>query len=773
MIAKHVPMKLTRKSDFGGLVRYITSAQGRDERVGTITVTNCGSDEPLDAADDVMLVQQANTRSNADKTYHLIVSFAPGENPSPETLRVIEERICAGLGYGEHQRISAAHHDTDILHLHIAINKVHPERHTVHSPLRDYRTLGELCDTLEVEFDLAKTNHQSRKRGGEGRAADMEQIAGIESLIGWVQRTCASEIKAADSWQALHATMAANGLTMHARGNGLVVTAESGTSIKASSIARDLSKKALEDRLGPFVAADGVRVQAVAKRAYEPRPMASRVNTAELFARYQDQQKNRSAARSAELAAAAVKRAAGVEAVKRAGRLRRATIKVTGGSGMVRKLNYALASRATKQALDKITSAYARERERITQRNSRKGWHDWLQEQAKAGNAEALAALRAREGNRHKAGNAVAVKAAPQPVPVGAMKPDHITKRGTIIYSTPGAAIRDDGERLHVSRGAEIEGITAALRIARDRYGEELSITGTAEFKERVAQAAAKAALPIRFEDPELERRRQALVTNQQQQEATDGREDLGGGDRGGDARRGRERATGAPGQPDTGSVNVGRAPASGTGNREAGAGTGQPGIAQGGDGRAEFDGRSGPARPRRAGGTRGRTGGKPNLSRIGRNPPPQARNRVRHLSELSVVRDAERSSLLLPRNVRPHMDGQEAGRDRLLRWDVSRTGLTPIQIGAADKYIADREAKRQIGMDIPKHRPFEADEVSLSYAGTREIEGTKLALLKRGDEIMVLPIDATSAARAARLAIGDRIEIGTDGTVKSRGRSR
>jgi hypothetical protein len=52
-------------------------------------------------------------------------------------------------------------------------------------------------------------------------------------------------------------------------------------------------------------------------------------------------------------------------------------------------------------------------------------------------------------------------------------------------------------------------------------------------------------------------------------------------------------------------------------------------------------------------------------------------------------------------------------------------------------------------------------------------VEGQKMALLKRGDEIMVLPIDATSAARAARLAIGDKIEIAADGTVKGRGRSR
>src|SRR3546814_5010226 len=73
MIAKHVPMKATAKSDFGGLVRYITSAQGRDERVGVVTVTNCRGETPEDAAQDVMLVQSANQRAASDKTYHLII----------------------------------------------------------------------------------------------------------------------------------------------------------------------------------------------------------------------------------------------------------------------------------------------------------------------------------------------------------------------------------------------------------------------------------------------------------------------------------------------------------------------------------------------------------------------------------------------------------------------------------------------------------------------------------------------------------------------------
>ena len=543
MIAKHVPMKATRKSDFGGLVRYITSAQGRDERVGTITVTNCGSDDPFDAADDVMLVQQANTRSNADKTYHLIVSFRPGETPNPDTLRAIEERICAGLGYGDHQRVSAAHHDTDNLHLHIAINKVHPERHTVHSPLRDYRTLAELCGQLEGEFGLDQDNHTARKRGGESRAADMEQIAGVESLIGWAKRTCADQLRAADSWQALHATMAANGLTLHARGNGLVVTAANGTSIKASSIGRDLSKNALESRLGSFVAADGTMADPTPSRSYEPRPMASRVDTTALFARYQEQQSSRHGARAAELASAAAKKAAAIEAVKRAGRFRRGAIRLAGGGAMTRRLSYALTSRATRQAVEKIVTAHRRERQRIATRNDRMGWHDWLQSEAKAGSAEALTALRAREGRRHKASNAVTAATSPAQGISTTARADHITKRGTIIYRTPGAAVRDDGDRLHVSRGAEIEGIAAALRIARERYGETLSIAGSAEFKERVAQAAARAALPVRFDDPELERRRQMLAANPNQQEADRGREDLGRGDRGGDAPSGRERA--------------------------------------------------------------------------------------------------------------------------------------------------------------------------------------------------------------------------------------
>ena len=204
MIAKHVPMRSVGKSDFAGLVRYITDAQSKDHRLGHVQVTNCDAYSVRDTITEVLATQYANTRAESDKTYHLIVSFRAGEQPDAATLQAIERRICDGLGYGEHQRVSTVHHDTDNLHLHIAINKIHPTRYTIHDPYRDHKTLGELCEKLEGEYGLQRDNHQTQKRGAENRADDMERHAGIESLLGWIRRECLEQIQGAQSWAELH-----------------------------------------------------------------------------------------------------------------------------------------------------------------------------------------------------------------------------------------------------------------------------------------------------------------------------------------------------------------------------------------------------------------------------------------------------------------------------------------------------------------------------------------------------------------------------------------
>jgi len=192
-------MRSVKKSDFAGLAEYIADEQGKTERVGLCTTTNCDADTITTVIGEVLATQQLNMRATGDKTYHLFVSFRPGENPDAKVLKAIEARICVGLGYGEHQRVSVVHHDTDNLHIHIAVNKIHPTRLTMKEPYKAYQALAELCSVLERDYGLELDNHQARRTTAECRAADMERHSGIESLLSWIRRECLKEIRVAQS----------------------------------------------------------------------------------------------------------------------------------------------------------------------------------------------------------------------------------------------------------------------------------------------------------------------------------------------------------------------------------------------------------------------------------------------------------------------------------------------------------------------------------------------------------------------------------------------
>jgi hypothetical protein len=243
LIAKHISMRSVRKSSFAELVAYITDTQGNVERLEHVNIANCRRADVQWAIREVRSTQQQNTRAESDKTYHhLLIGFPAGEIPTPEMLQAIEQRVCSALGYGDHQRVSAVHNDTDNLHIHVAINKIHPNRLTMHEPYRDYKILGEICAKLENEYNLQRVNHGARKQGAQNRADDMEHMAGVESLIGWVKRECLGQIYGVQTWSDFHELMQANGLEIRERGNGFVIGDRSGTNVKASSIARDLSK---------------------------------------------------------------------------------------------------------------------------------------------------------------------------------------------------------------------------------------------------------------------------------------------------------------------------------------------------------------------------------------------------------------------------------------------------------------------------------------------------------------------------------------------------
>jgi TraI-like middle domain/MobA/VirD2-like, nuclease domain/Large polyvalent protein-associated domain 7 len=514
MIAKHVPMKSIRKSDFGTLVRYITNPQQKSERIGQVSVTNCQTERVDASILEVLNTQAQNTRAATDKTYHLIVSFRAGEEPDAATLTAVEARICEGLGYGEHQRVSAVHFDTDNLHLHVAINKIHPTRYTIHNPYNDHKTLAQLCEKMERNYGLEPDNHRAQKHGAENRAQDMERHAGIESLLGWIKRESLGQLQSAESWAELHRVLRDNGLEICERANGLIIT-DGRTTIKASSLSRNLSKAKLEARLGPFELAPELGATKPSRR-YEPRPLRTRVDTSELYAKYRVEQERFGRERQAQSLAARSRKSHRVDAAKRAGRLKRTAIKLIVGPGITKRALYALTGKGLKEEIHKIVKQYNAERKLIRKKYRREAWADWLRRKATEGDGAALAALRAREAAQGLKGNTLTgqkhrVNGAPTATNAISARPDSITKKGTIIYRIGASAIRDDGAKLAVSRGATEAGLEAALHMAVQRYGSHLTVNGSDEFKTQIVNVAAKKQLPVTFADAALERRRRSL----------------------------------------------------------------------------------------------------------------------------------------------------------------------------------------------------------------------------------------------------------------------
>lgn len=758
MIAKQVAMQSVKKSDFASLVKYITDTQNKNERVGCVAVTNCQVDQgdQVDAAIlEVLNTQAQNTRARSDRTYHLVVSFPAGEQPREATLKAIEARLCAGLGYGDHQRVSAVHHDTDNLHIHIAINKIHPSRYTLHEPYNDYKTLGQLCEKLEIEFGLAQDNHQAHQRGAQSRAVDMEHHAGVESLLGWIQRECLDQIQGAQSWTQLHQVTQANGLSLRERGNGLVFVAGDGTTVKASSVGRDYSRNKLQARFGPFessperstMPSSGRPSRATPDRqstqqpatTYARKPMRSGIDTASMYARYQAEQQEGNALRRAEWARAMDRKTRLVEAAKRSGRLKRAAIKLIKMSGPGKKILYAVTSRALQDDLQAIGQQYLKERQKIYAKYRHLAWADWLRAQATAGDPQALGALRARASAQGLKGNTVSGKPGQKPLKTEKTDaaPDSITKQGTIIYRVGPTAVRDDGNKLKVSRGASQEGLQAALQMAMVRYGGRLTVNGTPAFKELIAQAAASAQLPVTFDDVALERRRQALSQPFLQPRTTQ--------------ETAHEQARSNSTRTSRGGTNRGRT------DSQRPAGTGFAAL-----------------RDNASAVPRGGLLGKPNIGGVGRQPPPQGQNRLRRLSELGVVHLAGRGEVLLPGDVSAHLEQPRAQPDHRVRRDASRPGALSAGHIAAGQYIAEREIKRFNKMDIPKHNHYTAQHAGVvAFAGMRQTGEQTLALLQSGDDVLVLPIDEATARRFKRVAVGSAISVTPQGVLRIKGRSR
>jgi len=521
MIAKIIPIKSVRKSNFSALIQYLTNPQNKSDRISQIKVSNCYSDDQTAALIEIQNKQEMNKRAKSDKTCHLVLSFPEGERLSLADLNAIEERFSDVLGFNGHQRISVVHDDTNNLHIHIAINKIHPRNLTIHNPYYDYKKVAKLCEQIEQEYGLTQVNHETQSDKATRVAQEIETRTGVESLLGWIKREALTEIKDADNWQDLHQVLKRHGLEIKERGNGFVLVANNGVAVKASSIDRSLSKGNLTQRLGAFVPVDNSKQSSQQNaKQYQPRPLQSQMDTSRLYARYQQEQVNSARQSSSQWAILRQNRDQLIDRAKREAKLKRNIIKSIKAGRLAKKALYATVHQQFKTTIAVIKSDYQKAYQSSKTRHSRMGWLDWLAKEAKNGNAEALAVLRSRRVGQFK-GNQITTKQSNDDSITNSHFKDgfikdssveSITKIGTVTYTAGSTTIRDDGKRLIVLPDTTQDALADILQVAMKKYGSHLAINGTEQFRLQIAQVAAQNKIRVTFDDKQLEQYRQQLT---------------------------------------------------------------------------------------------------------------------------------------------------------------------------------------------------------------------------------------------------------------------
>ena len=281
MIVRHQRERASNRG-FRHLARYI---HGRGTR-SRATWFHAANLPGVSGRDDLELVcalveavQAQNTRAGSKRTYHLVVSLHPDDRRLERgELQQVVDRLVGTLGFSEHQYVAVRHSDTDHEHIHIAINKIHPETLRIHSPAWDHRKLFTGARALERELGLIPLLSRTRDRERiPERAIDCEAHQGIHSFARWARENVRPAIRGTElrRWDDVHDLCGRLGVVIRPHGNGLVFEdVNRGIRVKASSVGRELSKARLCERLGAFQPLSERQLEAArqAPHRYSPMP---------------------------------------------------------------------------------------------------------------------------------------------------------------------------------------------------------------------------------------------------------------------------------------------------------------------------------------------------------------------------------------------------------------------------------------------------------------------------------------------------------------------
>ena len=473
------------------------------------------TDEPQSQSAEMIALAQEAVRSK-DTINHYVLSWQEGEQPSPEQIEQAVSILMDALGVKGHQVIYGMHADTDNLHLHLAINRVHPESLKVvkinngfdieaaHKAIarienaqgwqREQNGRYQVLENGELgreHLDTDKPRQPSQPK------RDMENRTGEKSAERIAIEDGTPIIKKAQTWEQLHRELAAKGMRYEKTGSGATVFVGD-VGVKASDVDRNASLPKMQKRLGEYQPAPPG--QQLAQRAPEPiKPDVPGWN---------DYITGRKAHHAEKIAAKlALDKLHETERKRLAERQKARRDELMRGNwkGMGGTLNTMRSVIAAEQAAEKAALKEKHQKEREQHRQWFQPYPDLEQWQRMHGSPEDAEQWRYRasepqriEGDRSEP---------PTPRDIRAYQPEivgqqvHYTRKDE-AGGGGGVSFIDAGRRIDIYDWRNRDCTLAALQLAAQKWGS-FTVTGNDEYKAMCAKLAAEHG--IKITNPELQ----------------------------------------------------------------------------------------------------------------------------------------------------------------------------------------------------------------------------------------------------------------------------
>ena len=268
----------SKGQSFATLARYLVAGRSGEERdrVAWTTARNLPTDDP-ELAGKIMRATAEQSARVEQPVYHLVLSFDPSDPVDRAAMERVADRVLARLQLHEHEAVYVSHRDREHPHMHLLVNRVHPETGRAWEMSYDYRAIQEILREEERALGLREVpgryerSNQIEGERGDGRGADRGDSQGGDGPAGAPPerravapreerrtaepdfvarvRTHVPALRAAPSWAELEAVLAHRGLRLE-RERRILTIADDQEHVTASRVAPDLAIGRLEARFG-------------------------------------------------------------------------------------------------------------------------------------------------------------------------------------------------------------------------------------------------------------------------------------------------------------------------------------------------------------------------------------------------------------------------------------------------------------------------------------------------------------------------------------------